>query len=402
MSPVEPASTLPLLDSAFAAGDDRFLALWLQVDSSEVLLDFLPRWLMDKRLWARQQMELYLGLDLNFPGHEVFVKRLFRHFETARDHSMMARFMVTFDRLVRRHRTTPKVSNFETREANVRSALRAQPNRTVKNQTGRSRRVGSGTFGRTVQLPDLHNTTGNRLFRHRTRNHLRRRVWQYFRWLSYSDPSTYLSAISEAIILYRDDDVCTNDSRIDNWSLMHACSFGNEELKFSAAHANFEGLATTDSSMIDPYQPDLWKRPEAAELLILIIAFAQSSFCRSWASELLQRDHADVIRRIVECDRRQMGRSPTQSATIESWCSDLLDIHQRGRGRLKGLTAIYSAILEQSDRSTRMFPILAAAVGSASAPVRRHALALIATMREQRPSLRDNIAACLPEMEWGD
>lgn len=401
MSTVDPASLCPLLDSAFAAGDEQFPALLLQVDSSEVLLDILPRWLTDKRSWARQQIDLYLGLDLNFPGHEVVVKRLFRHFEAARDHSMMARFMVAFDRLVRRRLTTREVRNSETHEANGRSAQRARPNRTVKNQTGRSRRVSSGTFGRTVQLPDLQNTTGNRLFSHRTRNHLRRRVWRYFRWLSYTDPSAYLSAISEAIILYRDEDVCTNDSRIDNWSLMHACSYGNQGLTFSVAHANFEGLATTDSSMIDPYQPDLWKRPEAGELLIQMMAFAQSCYCRWWASELLLRDHADVIRRIIECDCRHTGRSSTRSATIEMWCSDLLGLHQGGRVRLKGLRAIQSAILDQPNRFPRLLPILATAVRSDSAPERRHALALIATIREQRPELCDDIAICLPELVWG-
>ena len=400
MSTVDPVSPWPLLDSAFAAGDDRFLALLLQVDSPERLLEFLPRWLNDKRPWARQQIELYLSLDLNFPGHEIVVKRLFRHFESARDHSMMARFMVTFDRIVRRRRTMWKKLNSETPEPIRWSELRARPNRTVKNQTGRIRRVGSGTFGRTVTLPDLYNRAGNRLFSHRTRNHLRRRVWRYFRWLSYSDPSAYLTAVTEALILYQEEDVRTDHSRLDNWSLMHACSFGSQGLKFSIVHADCETSETVASSTTAPYQPDLWKRPEATDLLISIIVFAQSSSCRAWASELLLRDHADVIRRIVECDRRQTGRPPPETAVVESWCSDLLDIHQRGRAKLKALTAIQSAILDQPNRSARLLPILAAAVRSESAPERRHALALIATIREQRPALCDEIAICLPELVW--
>jgi len=397
---VDPASPCPLLAAAFAAGDDQFLTLLVHVDSTDILQDFLPRWLTDERPWARQQIELYLCLDLNFPGHEVVVKRLFQHFEATRDHSLMARFMVAFDRLVRRRRTALQEWNSDTLEMNPRSALLARPNRTVKNQTGRIRRVGSGTFGHTVTLPDLHNTIGNRLFSHRTRNHLRRRVWRYFRWLSYSDPSAYLTAVSEALIRYQDEDVRTDHSRLDNWSLMHACSFGNQELKFSVVHANAEASESAASPMTAPYQPDLWKRPEAAELLILIIAFAQSSFCRAWASELLLREHADLIRQIVKSDRRPTDRPATETAAIESWCSDLPGIHQRGRAKLQGLTAIQSAILDQPNRSARLLPILAAAVRSDSAPERRHALALIATMRELQPQLRVAIAICLSELEW--
>ena len=402
MSTVDPESPCPSFDVAFAAGDERFLAAWVLIDSPEVLLDFLSLWLTDGRPWARQQIESYLNLDLNLPGHEVVVKRLVRHFEATRDHAMMARFMVTFDRLVRRRRTKLPEWNCEAHGSLLRWALLARPNRTVKDQTGRRRLAGRGSFGRTVTLPDLHNRARNRLFSHRTRNHLRRRVWRYFRWLSYSNPSACLAAVTDAIILYREEDVGTDDCRLDNWSLMHACCFESPGLMFSVAHANFETAEITASLTAAPYQPALWKRPEAAELLIQIMAFARSSFCRAWARELLQRDHAELIRRIVECDRRQSGGTQSETAAVERWCSDLLSIHERGLAKRRALTAIRAAILEQPNRSGRLLPILAVAVRSASASERRHALAAVATMREQEPQLRHAITTCLPELEWDD
>ncbi len=287
-----------LLEECFTAGDDRFLAEWIQFTSPEFLIRFLERWLADTRSWARQQIILYLRQDLNLPGHEVVIKRLCRHFHKSADHEMMAHFMVAFDRLVRRRRLPTSRSDPATRPHKRAECLFAKPNKTVRDQTGRSAEYGIGPFKGKFSLPDIVNRRENRLFSHRTRNHLRRKVWRYFRWLSYRDASAYLSSMMSAITQYHDADFAAGENILDNWSLMHVCYFHSDLLKFSAAHTNLlPGNSLADLSAA-PYQSELWQSPEAFDQLLRIVTDAHSSLVRVWAMELLQRDHQIAAQRI--------------------------------------------------------------------------------------------------------
>src|SRR5205814_8401887 len=63
---------------------------------------------------------------------------------------------------------------------------------------------------------------GFRLFSVATRHYLRRRAWRYFRRLGRAHPERYVSAISEALVLYEDVDVASGLALIDNWGLVHA------------------------------------------------------------------------------------------------------------------------------------------------------------------------------------
>ena len=94
-----------MLEECFAAADDRFLDEWVKFHSPAILVPLMKRWLADDRPWARRQLTAYLKRDLNFSGHEVIVKRVYRHFEAARDHVMLGHFMVAFDRMVREKHT---------------------------------------------------------------------------------------------------------------------------------------------------------------------------------------------------------------------------------------------------------------------------------------------------------
>ena len=293
-TPSTPPSTL-MLEECFAAADDRFLDEWVKFHSPAILVPFLKRWLADERPWARDVLTAYLHRDLNFSGHEVVVKRLYRHFEAARDHVMLGHFMVAFDRMVRRSRVPRFTWNPATRESLRDERLFAKPNRTVVDQTGRSMEYGTGKWKRSVPLPDILNKPGNRLFRHKTRNHLRRSVWRYFRWLSYRDPQEYLCSITAALLQYRDTDFQAGENIVDNWSLMHACYFHSDMVEFSAAHTNLAKGQSLSSLAAAPYRPELWKLPEVLEPLMKIVEHAESALTRIWAMELLQQDHLSAV-----------------------------------------------------------------------------------------------------------
>ena len=284
-----------MLEECFVAADQRFLDEWVRFNHSEFLARFLERWLADPRPWARQQILQYLRQDLNLPGHEVVFKRMCRHFCNVGDHELLAHFIVAFDRLVRRSRIVRLDWNPQSRQFDREELLFAKPNKTIQNETGRTTEWGIGKFKRTVPLPDRINKNANRLFNHRTRNHLRRRIWRYFRWLSYRDADAYASAMTTAIIEYRDADFAAGENIIDNWSLMHVCYFHSDMLQFSASHTNLLSGCSLADLTAAPYQPEIWQRPEAAGSLIDILLSAHSVLARVWAIELLQRDHSDAI-----------------------------------------------------------------------------------------------------------
>jgi hypothetical protein len=286
------------LDECFAAADDRFLPEWIKFRSPEIITAYVQQWVADSRPWARQQLINYLAMDLNFPGHELFVKRAYRHFESVHDHEMLGHFMVTFDRLVRRSRIAVPRWDRSTRELIQDEHLFARPNKTVIPETGRTATHGTGNISGHFRCLTFATKPKNRLFRHRTRNFLRRRVWRYFRWLSYKNPSEYLAAISRALCVYTDTEFKLGENIIDNWSLMHACYFHSDALKFTAAHTNLapgQSLATLSAA---PYRAEIWQTSEGATQLIHLVRNAQSSLVRVWAMELLRRDHQQAISQI--------------------------------------------------------------------------------------------------------
>lgn len=315
-----------MLEECFAAEDDRFLHEWQRFSRPEFLIRFLERWLTDTRPWARQQLILYLQQELNFPGHEVVIKRLCKHFHAAADHEFMAHFMVALDRIVRRRRIRTARWNAELRQFVPDEALFAKPNKTVQNQSGRTIEYGIGPFNRKESLPDVVNRSENRLFTHRTRNHLRRKVWRYFRWLSYRDAAAYLSAMTTALQQYRDSDFSVGENILDNWSLMHVCYFHSEQIQFTAAHANLRpGNSLADLSAV-PYQPQLWQSPEAFEHLLQIISNAESALTRVWAMELLTRDHHIAAQQI---DIRQLLRLLSHGdPRVRQFASDMFEQHR--------------------------------------------------------------------------
>ena len=374
MSPAEPKPSKLLLDECFAAADDRFLSEWIKFRSPEIVAAYVQQWVTDPRPWARQQMIDYLAMELNFPGQELFVKRAYRHFESLRDHEMLGHFMVTFDRLVRRSRIAVPRWDRSTRELIQDEHLFARPNKTVIPETGRTGTYGTGKHQRTFPLPDIRNKPKNRLFRHRTRNFLRRRVWRYFRWLSYKNPAEYLVAISRALCIYTDAEFKLGENIIDNWSLMHACYSHSDALKFTAAHTNLapgQSLATLSAA---PYRAEIWQTADGATHLIHLIGKAHSSLVRVWAMELLRRDHQQAISQIDM--KILVSLLKHTDARVQEFASQLFRDHQ---GLASMTVSAWLEVLEQSDRS--LLPVICEAMTKhvASARLENAQLLLLAT-----------------------
>ncbi len=252
--------------------------------------------------------------------------------------------MVCFDRLVRRSRLSRPWWNRETRETIMDEVLFARPNKTVSDQTGRTVDYGMGKRKRTVPLPDIRNQPKNRLFKHRTRNYLRRRVWRYFRWLSYRDPQAYLNSVSSALTNYRDVDFAVGENIIDNWSLMHVCFAESDVITFNAAHTNLVRGKSLGELNAAPHQAELWALPTSGELLIRLLTQAQSALVRVWAIELLQRHHSEAIHRMeVPLLMTMLSHSDTR---IQEFAADLFRQH-KGLGTLS--LATWLDLLEKSD-----------------------------------------------------
>ncbi len=344
-----------MLEECYAAADDRFLDEWVRFSRPEFLARFIDRWTTDSRPWARLQLIQYLQRDLNFPGHEVVVKRMYKHFQTDGDHEMLAHFMVAFDRFVRRARVDRSWWNRETRELIREEKLFAKSNKTIQNETGRTEELGTGKHKRTVSLPDCLNKPRNRLFSQRTRYHLRRRVWRHFRWLSYRDADAFLSAMATAIVQYRDDDFAAGENIIDNWSLMHVCYFHCEMLKFVAAHTNLRPGNSLANLSAAPYQPELWQRPDSSKHLLQIVTTANSALARVWAIEILQRDHRDATLKIeMQALLRLLAHADPR---VQQFASDVFEQHQ-GLANLTVKT--WLELLDQCDHA--LLPMICAAM----------------------------------------
>ena len=299
MSSASPPSKL-LLDECYSAEDDRFLGEFQKFSSYDFLLGFTRKWIADERPWAQQQIRDYLRLELNFPGHEVVVKRLFKHFEHNRDHDMLAQFMVCFDRLVRRKIVKRYGYDWRSRQSWTTESLFAKPNQTIRDKPAGSGTATNPRTGRVVQYqtPAVTNRPGNRLFSHATRNYLRRRAWRYFRELSHSKPMAYVAFVASAMREYEDADFASGINILDNWSLMHACYFHHDALTFTASHANLVAGRSLSELTPAPYQPAAWQTPKGSLALVELIVDAKSTLVRLWAMELLQREHQEAINKL--------------------------------------------------------------------------------------------------------
>src|SRR5262245_62689184 len=86
----------------FQAGAPEFVEAVRRSVNAAALATFAETWFTDTRVEARRLLFSYLELPFNSPRHEPLVKRIFKFADGAEDDAVMARFLVGFDRTIRR------------------------------------------------------------------------------------------------------------------------------------------------------------------------------------------------------------------------------------------------------------------------------------------------------------
>ena len=91
-----------LLQELLERGDPEFVNRLRGVTDADALGRFAERWYANPSPDARRLLLAYLERPLNAYRHEAMIKRLFKRAEAAGDDAVMARFLVAFDRSIRR------------------------------------------------------------------------------------------------------------------------------------------------------------------------------------------------------------------------------------------------------------------------------------------------------------
>ncbi|WP_442506375.1 hypothetical protein SH528x_005216 [Novipirellula sp. SH528] len=314
-----------LLDELYQSEDEQFLDLFVQFESYEFLKHFSMRWMEDDRPWARKQFIEYLHGTLNHAGHEVVFKRTLKLAIERGDDELLVHFMVVLDGLVRRKRTTSYVYDYRTRQSYRREYLFAKSNRTVRVQTGRFYEHTYRKQTYRTPIPDILNRPQNRLFTQKTRAHLRRRVWRYFRFMSYQDAKRYVDAMVKAFSLYDNSFFSSGESILDNWSLMHAGFYHAPEIAFTPSHTNIVQGQALSNLKPSPYQPAIWDGDEIAIKLWSLLGDANSQFVRLWTIGMLRQKHSDWLSKISIEDLVQL--LSCSDATVGEFAVELFRNH---------------------------------------------------------------------------
>src|SRR5262245_32514411 len=91
-----------LLHELLERGDPEFVDRLRGIADADALGVFAERWYANPSPHARRLLLEYLDRPPNAYRHEALVKRLFKRAEAASDDAVMARFLVAFDRSIRR------------------------------------------------------------------------------------------------------------------------------------------------------------------------------------------------------------------------------------------------------------------------------------------------------------
>src|SRR5262249_26279353 len=105
-------------------GDSLFVEELRQFHDADQLGAFALPWFEDKRPPVRWLLLQYLRRPLNAYRHEALVKRLFKLAEESGDDEILGRFLVLFDRSVRRQRVRQRRYNWRSRRVEERERLK--------------------------------------------------------------------------------------------------------------------------------------------------------------------------------------------------------------------------------------------------------------------------------------
>jgi hypothetical protein len=337
-------------------GDPDFVDRLRSFDDADVLGPFAERWYVSPSPVARRLLLAYLERPLNAPRHEPLVKRLFKRAYSAGDDPVMARFLVAFDRSVRR------VERQRRRYRNQRVNTREEAEQLVglwKSQGYDFTNIAQEYFPRKVGRFHVTAMTtwtepyltvpegstmprqrgllgrkmeGRRLFSVPTRHYLRRRAWRYFRRLGKEHPERYVSAIVEALVLYEDADVATGLALLDNRGLVHALFHHSPVLEsWPRGWRPAEGHSLAELEPA-PCYPDLWRNAPRAVLGLMVRARCRPVL--QWAVKMIKSIDPASLRGSVGLDDifPLLGHDDPE---IVVWAAELL----RTRGELAAIGA---------------------------------------------------------------
>jgi hypothetical protein len=327
-------------------GNLAFVDAIREVHDADALAEFASTWFKDRRPDSRWLLYEYLDRPLNAFRHEGLIKRLFKMAEAEGDDLLMARFLVLFDRSIRRARRSQDHRRHEADVATLEEALRvtsassgghntlliaggpggfrvysmhayetfASPRRTTMPR-GRMIECLSWWNSKTILRHDwavrwfplsvgdenpetalrhlpaaLEKMEPLRLFTVATRNYVRRRAWRYFRKLGKTHPERYVLAVSEALALYREEDIADGLALIDNWGLVHVLFHHSPALE-----ARPSGWTTRPGRSLAELAPapifeKLWEGSPAA--VVGLLTKARSTTVRRWAIRRVEADLA--------------------------------------------------------------------------------------------------------------
>lgn len=317
----QPGSTL-MLDEYFSSGDDRFVQELRNISAPKKLASVVDRWKAEPRPWARRQIIEYLGQPLDCPGHEVVVKRLFKHAEAAGDDELMAAFMAAFDRLVRRVRRRRRRYDYQDRRIIEREELVLPWDRKPLFRPARGGM--NPQTGDAIQIPaKVYRPGSGRLFSYRTRYYLRRRAWRYFRRLGYQRPLDYADAVARFLRLFTDEDLAAGENLLDSWGLMHACFHNSLVVRFTTQRVNLAEGRTLAELQPAPCHLPLWQREPAMDTLIDLICTARARAVRAWAMQLLRDAHGERLSNMRPEDLVRM--LDCEDDEVQQFAAELLD-----------------------------------------------------------------------------
>jgi hypothetical protein len=274
----------------FQAGAPEFVEAVRRTVNADALATFAEMWYTDSRVEAKRLLFYYLERPLNSPRHEPLVKRLFKFADAAGDDAVMARFLVGFDRTIRRRRGTKEKYNYQRREYEQYEAVVTPSDTTLPRDDYHYRsqwyNPATATF-----------TRGKFLFSVPTRNYLRRRAWRYLRKLGRNNPDRYVPAVCTALKLYTDADVPDGLALLDNWGLVHILFHHSPTIEADPTGWRVAPGGTLSRLQPDPMFRKLWLRN--AEPIFDLLVNAQCRPVAMWAMQMLRRNFPERLTRLT-------------------------------------------------------------------------------------------------------
>ncbi len=274
----------------FQAGEPEFVDAVRLCVNADALATFADTWWKDTRIEAKRLLFGYLERPLNSPRHEPLVKRIFKFAEAAGDDAVMARFLVGFDRTIRRRRATKEKYNSRRRQYEQYEAVVTPSDTTLPRDDHHYKsqwyNPATATF-----------TKGKWLFSPPTRNYLRRRAWRYFRRLGRKQPDRYIPAVCTALKFYTDADVPDGLALLDNWGLVHILFHHSPTIEAKPTGWRVAAGGTLSRLQPDPMFRKLWLR--SPEPIFDLLVNAKARPVSMWALQMLRRNFPDRLAKLT-------------------------------------------------------------------------------------------------------